>query len=232
MSYLLEEEVEADLHRDGCPACRASQRAGRAWVRELIAQQMTDSLVLELVEKAGGLCPVHLLLGVEVAESDADTLGLDLFAEYVLRLSRRHLPDAAAPRRTRRRSGLWRRTVRGGQHCLACEAEERRAIAYIDILADLAARHDSRLKCGWQLCFPHLLVAIGRLEDDVFRGRLVDSVHHRADLLERELATEIRRHSHDRRRLGPAPDPALAAQTVRWLAGRAESPLGEGRSAQ
>jgi hypothetical protein len=55
MSYLLEPDVTSDLDQKGCPACRASQRAGRTWIRELIVQQMTDSTVLDLVEKSGGL---------------------------------------------------------------------------------------------------------------------------------------------------------------------------------
>jgi hypothetical protein len=222
MSYLLEPEVTSDLDQKGCPLCRASQRAGRTWIRELIVQQMTDSTVLNLVKKSGGLCPTHLLVGLDVAESEADTLGLALFADYMLRLTRSRLADGQRPANVRRRRGLrwWRRTSRDRRPCLACEAEERRSVAYIDILAELARRGDNRLKADWQLCFPHLAVAVDRLDDDAVRRNLIQAIDRRTDHLEEELATEIRKHSHDHRHLDPAPNGVLAAQTIRWLAGR------------
>lgn len=222
MSYLLEPDVVADLERGGCPVCRASRRAGQTWLLGLIRDEMTDSTVLTAVDRAGGICSHHLLVGLEVAEQRADSLGLTLFAEFALGVVRRRLTTAIRRSKGRRHGpdASWRSSVLAAGRCPVCAAEERRAAAYLEILAGLEEGGRRDLPEGWQLCLPHLLAALDRLEDGRLRQHLERALVDRFSWFEREVAAEIRTHSHRSRSDAGRVNSQRAAEAVRWLAGR------------
>jgi hypothetical protein len=204
--YVIRIEALEDLARSGCPICRASARVAREWLRGLLrGDDIGDAKVRKTLEAQGGLCPRHVRLLVEVAAEEGDSLGLAIVLEFLLEVAKRELAHRPRQERARRprRSPLRRGAAPvedPKNRCGACEAEKRRADAYLALLMDAS---DDKMQAASDgprhaLCRVHLEQARGADADADADGPGYSGLRlaatRKLDLLLAQVADSIKAH--------------------------------------
>jgi len=200
--YVIRIEAFDDLEHPGCPICRTCARVGREWLRGLLQNDIGDSTVRTSIADRGGLCGNHVRVLVDVATEDRDTLGLALVLEFLLNVAKRSLLNPAQRPKPLLRG--WSRLRRGGAppragpepSCGACEAEDRRADAYLALFMDPS---DPQMRAlvddpRHALCRDHLAQALGTAADNPNTRLLKLAATRKLDLLLAQIGDSIRAH--------------------------------------
>lgn len=222
MSYLLQFDVAEDLAMPGCPICRGCERAAWDSVHCLLRDDVNDPRVRLALAGRGGLCGRHVLLAVTVAQSEDDSLGLALLNDLLVVIARERIKAAATalPRRHRGKRAKPMPLVR----CMVCDAEDRRADAYLDLIATAALRSQLRraaIDPEHGLCMPHAARGLDRSTTPAQMSAIADAALARADHLQRNLADLIRKQSHEHRSEPPGTESRAGHEAAAWLAGTA-----------
>jgi len=221
MSYLLEFELIEDLRRPGCPVCRGIERVARNWMRGLLRDDINNPRARELLARNGGLCPRHLRLAVAVAEHESDPMGLALLTEFLVGIAVRGLEATTARGRPRRARAGGRAALRPAS-CPACESEDRRADAILELIEEAAPDTDVHRLLdaeGHGLCLPHITRGLARSRHAYGAARLVRLGLRTATRLQRLLEQFLAKQVHQRRNELSAEEVDAAEQASAWLAG-------------
>ncbi|MGH9182445.1 MAG: hypothetical protein ACRDZ9_01245 [Acidimicrobiales bacterium] len=155
-----------------------------------------------------------------VAAHEGDSLGLGIVMEFLLTFARRRLDGQARATAGRDRRRPRRRRSLTAWSCGACEAETRRAAAYLEILTQ-ASNDEMRSAIedpDRALCLVHLSAALGRTADERDASLLVRVARRRAEKLHGRVAASLGAHASTvGRRVGD--DAVLWREAPDWLAG-------------
>lgn len=212
MSYLVAFDVLEDLSGPGCPICRAIERAGRDWVADLLREDVNNPTVRAALDRAGGLCAVHLRLAVEVADANGDDLGLALVLELLLSVGARAKHTREGRRRGRRRTAAV--------ECPACAAELQRLRLYVEMIATSPPDSDIRRAADSPeaaLCRAHLS-ASRRCLPQLDTSWLADRSLERGVQLRNRVSKRLADHATARGAAVGA-DPLWWHEPVAWLVG-------------
>jgi hypothetical protein len=193
-----------------------------------MASDVTDAGVVEGLLRAGGLCREHLLLGVAVAEAEADPVGMAMLAELLLGEAYKRLARRAGAVQARRRFG--RRSSGGstppGSRCPACAAENVIVDGYLDLLVASPQRYLCGPLAGPErgLCLPHALQALGRPGSKSCSGAVVDAWASTARRLQSQLGELIRKRRYQYRHELPGPEAQAWRIAPYWLVGGPRRP--------
>lgn len=223
MSYLVEFDVADDVERPGCPVCRATRRAGEDYMRTLMRNDITDPHVRQQIERAGGFCRHHVLVALAVAQQDHDTMGFALLGELLLGVTQRRLNrilKMTQRPKTRLRRSRSSSLVASG--CPACDAEARRATAYIDIIAK--ATPSTRIGAAVRsprssLCIPHLDLALSTVTDRRVAASLAASTRQQGLASAGVVQLVLRQQAAGVSHKPPADEGGASAAVASWLIG-------------